>query len=795
MSVILSSLLALGAGSLTTEQPGIVASAAAADAVPPADAADAEPSTTDADSGTIIVTARRRSESLQDVPLAVSIVDSATLEASGTFNVNRLQQIAPTLQFYSSNPRNTAVNIRGLGSPFGLTNDGIEQGVGIYIDGVYYARVAASTFDFLDVDRIEVLRGPQGTLYGKNTTSGALNITTRRPTFDFEGRAELSFGNLGYVQAKGALSGPILADTLAVRLVGSATSRRGTLTNVTTGSRVNELDNLGVRAQLLWQVSPNAKLTLAADFNRQDPECCAQLYVRVAPTLRAANRQYPALAAASGYAPPSTDPFDRLVDNDTPLRARQEFGGVALTGEFDLGGATLTSITAWRAWDWKPSSDRDFTALPITTISANPSYQEQWTQELRLASNGNRPIDYVVGLFGFDQSIQSNGVQQQGRAASLWLLGPVNGANPALLDGLRQETDIFYRNRSAALFGQLTWHITDTLRLQPGIRLNYDQKRARYDAVVSGGLATSDPVLIQRQFSVLQPQSYRTSFSDWNLSYDANLAWDVAEDLLVYATYAKSFKSGGVNLSGLPNRADGTPATEVATVAPERVNHYEIGLKSQFWDRRITLNLAAFRTDIEDYQATVVNGAVGVLRGYLANADRVRSQGVEFDLSARPAQGLNLYVNGAYTDAEYVRFTDAPPPIEQQGGSIQSVDISGQVLPGVSRWSLSYGAEYAPESSLFGRPGALVFAIDGNYRSRFSSSPSPSRYMFINGYALTNLRAGFRADAGWGVTAFVRNVFGTRYFDFLTAQSGSTGLIVGQPGDPRTYGVTGYVEF
>ena len=175
-------------------------------------AQDAPPAPAQADEGAqdgdLVVTARRRGESLQDVPIAVTVVDGEQIDNSGAFNVGRLQQLTPTLQFYSSNPRNTSVNIRGLGSPFGLTNDGIEQGVGIYVDDVYYSRVASETFDFLNVAQIETLRGPQGTLYGKNTTAGAINITTRQPTFDLDARAEGTIGNLGFRQAKGAIGGP-----------------------------------------------------------------------------------------------------------------------------------------------------------------------------------------------------------------------------------------------------------------------------------------------------------------------------------------------------------------------------------------------------------------------------------------------------------------------------------------------------------------------------------------------------------------------------------------------------------
>jgi len=743
----------------------------------------------------ILVTARRRAEDAQDVPIAISTIDGGTLDETGTFNVYRLQQLQPSLQFYSSNPRNTALNLRGFGAPFGLTNDGIEQGVGLYVDQVYYSRIAASTFDFLDVRQIEVLRGPQGTLYGKNTTAGALNITTHAPSFTPEARAEISFGNLGFQQARGALSGPILDDRMAFRLVASSSKRRGVFRNVTSTVDVNEIDNLGVRGQLLFLASDALDLTLAVDYNLQDPECCALLHTRVAPTLRSPLRQYDALAAASSYSPPSTDPFDRQLANDSELNARQEFGGASLLTEWEVGGGALTSVTAWRFWDWGPSNDRDFTGLPITTISANPSRQEQWTQEVRYASAGGGRFDYVAGLFFYRQTIKSTGLQEQGSAASLWLLGPIVGSDPALLDGLRQETDIDFANDSFAAFGQLTWNISESVRLQPGIRLNYDSKQADYTAIASGGIETDNPALIAIKNGVLQSQAYVADFSDWNLSGDINLSWRASGDALLYALYAKSFKSGGVNLSGIPSRPDGTPATEVAEVQPEDIDHFEIGAKTTWLDGRATVNVTAFLTNVRDYQATVVSGAIGVLRGYLANAEEARSQGLELDFQARPTDRLTVYLNGAYTDATYRSFENAPPPIELSGGSVQFVDISGQGLPGVSKWAASFGGEYVMPLDLAGSSGELFVGLDGNYRSKWSSNPSPSAYMWVDDYLITNVRAGFRSDSNWSLGLWVRNAFDTEYFDLLAVQPGSTGLIVGQPGDPRTYGMSFQLEF
>ena len=423
----------------------------------------------------IVVTARRRNETSQEVPLAISVVGGEHIDNTGSFNVGRLQQLTPTLQYYSSNPRNTSLTIRGIGAPFGLTNDGFDQGVGIFVDDVYYSRVASSTFDFLDVAQIEVLRGPQGTLYGKNTTAGAINITSRQPTFDFEGRAEATIGNLGFKQVKAAISGP-LSNTVAARFALSGTSRHGTLLNVTTGNHVNEQDNIGFRGQVLYKPSSDLQLLLSGDYSRQNPECCATVFVRARATQRPLNRQFAALAAAQSYAPASANPFDRLTDVDADLNAGNTIGGVGLRVKWDVGPGTLTSVTAWRFWDWKPANDRDFTGLPITTLSQNPSQQNQYTQEFRY-NYTSRKLDFVLGAFAYHQTVRTQGTEQLGSAASRYLLNPGTVAaglsgcgpsaanqlacDPSVLAGTTAFNDIRLDNTSAALFGQVGIKLTD----------------------------------------------------------------------------------------------------------------------------------------------------------------------------------------------------------------------------------------------------------------------------------------------------------------------------------------------
>ncbi|QDH33896.1 TonB-dependent receptor [Porphyrobacter sp. YT40] len=766
----------------------------------------------------IMVTARRRSESAQDIPLAVSVIDARQIDATGAFNVARLQQLAPTLQFYSSNPRNTAVNIRGLGVPFGLTSDGFEQGVGIYVDDVYYSRVASATFDFLDVAQIEVLRGPQGTLYGNNTTAGAINIQTNQPSFDLEGRAEISLGNYAFRQARLAVSGP-LSETVAARIAFSGTSRDGTIRNVVTGEDIQSLDNLGLRAQLLWEPADSLRVKLVGDYNRQDAVCCGSVFVGTGATQRPLNRQYAALAAAQGYAPPSTDPFDRLTDLDSRLNAGNVIAGLALKVEWDVGPGTLTSVTAWRTWDWQPENDRDFNGLPIVTLSQNPSQQDQFTQEFRYAYEGDT-VDFVIGAFAFDQRIDTQGTEQHGPASSRWTINPANplSGDPTVLDGLTARNTQVLESTSLALFGQLSWAITDAFTLQPGLRLNYDRKSGFYERRVFTGTGaelsgSETDARSLAQLGVFRPQVSAPEDSDWNLTYDLTASYEVAPDVLAYGTYARSFKTIGINQNGLPTDAGGQPIAAAGTIRPETVDHFEVGLKSQFWDRRVTLNLAAFRTDIRDYQATVNNGQFGVLRGFLANAGKVRSQGIEADFSVRPSERFSAYANAAYTDAKYVRFTDAPCPPELAGGttaapgqvpsapgtpggiSPANCDISGQRLPGVSKWAFSFGAEGNFPTEFLGKPGEIYLGYDGSYRSNFSSNASPSVYTNIDGYHLSNFRAGFRSDDGLDLFVWVRNAFDADYFEQVFVGPGNTGLIAGLPGDPRTWGATASITF
>jgi iron complex outermembrane receptor protein len=322
----------------------------------------------------------------------------------------------------------------------------------------------------------------------------------------------------------------------------------------------------------------------------------------------------------------------------------------------------------------------------------------------------------------------------------------------------------------------------------PGLRFNYDQKDVNFDQQVYGGLQTSDPALIALQRSIFAPQQYTADVADDNVSGQLTVAYRASPRAHTYATYATSFKSIGLNLNGLPTDALGQPILSTATVRPEDVHHFEAGVKTAPFEGA-TANITVFNTDIKDFQAQVVNADVGVLRGYLANAEKVRVRGIEFDGTARLNDHLNFFTAAAYSDGRYVSFPDAPPPLEDTGGP-QVKDISGSPLPGISKWAVSIGGEHAVPSRVLGRQGEFFTVLDASYRSSFSSSATASKYLVVDGYALVNARFGFRWADGWSVSAWSRNLLDKNYFELVTAAPGNTGLYVGQPGDARTFGVT-----
>jgi iron complex outermembrane receptor protein len=750
----------------------------------------------------VVITSRRRIEKAQNVPIPISVVSGKQAEEAGAFNVNRLKELVPSVQLYSSNPRNTTINIRGLGSTFGLTNDGIDPGVGFYVDGVYYARPAATTLDFIDIDRIEVLRGPQGTLFGKNTTAGAFNVTTRKPSFTSGANFEVSFGNYGFLQAKASITGA-LGKKFAGRLSFSGTQRDGLIENVSTGKSVNDLNNQGVRGQLLYKPTENTDITLAADFSRQRPDGYAQVIAGVAPTKRAAYRQFNQIIADLNYSLPSQNAFDRKIDHDTPWRSGQDLGGISINVETKIGEGTLTSTSAWRYWNWDPSNDRDFTGLQVLKLSQATSKHQQWSQEVRYAGDFSRRLSGVIGIFAIGQELKADPIQIEEAGSAQWRFSQdtPNDSNgyslwqtSGLLDGYGIKTKNTLNTFSGAIFGQLDWEITEDLHLLPGLRYNYDQKKLDYSRETYGGLQTTDPALLALKKKVYSNQAFKVDVDDTNFSGNLTLAYKASDRVNTFATYARSYKPVGVNVGGIPTDANG-PILALAEIKPEEVNHFEVGVKTSPFNRTI-LNVTLYNTDIKNFQTLVQSPDVSLNRGYLANAEKVRVRGAELDASVTVNKYLSFNGAVSYTDGKYVSFKNAPLPLEETGlkdannNSIYAKDISGGALPGVSKWAGSLGGEISDSGRLFGNVGKFFLALDTYYRSSFSSSASPSKYLVVDSYALLNGRIGFRASEGLSFYLWGRNILNKDYYEQLLPAGGNAGQYAGVLGDQRTYGIT-----
>lgn len=747
----------------------------------------------------IVVTARRRAEDPQKVPIALGVFGGAALERAGISGLNQLKEQAPGLQIIGANARNTNVNIRGLGSSVGLVNDGLEGGVGVYIDDVYYSRSGQALFDLIDLDRIEVLRGPQGTLFGKNTTGGALSIYTRKPNLsDREMFGEVTVGDHGDYQLRAAASVPLVEDRVAARLTVAQSWLNGFSHNRFTDQRSDDISNFTGRGQLVIRPVDDVTVRLIGDYGRQRVQNPNAPTAQVLTTNIAGNpipNGFYARAARTGYVLPTIDPFARVGDLDARTQANMSQWGLSGNVNWDMGGHSLTSITAYREWNWKPMVDADTTSLPVITAAGLTSRQHQFTQEMRLSSTGDRKIDYVLGLFYYFQNITSNAIVRYGSAAPLWIFpGEVpftRAQQEAGLVGFGATGLAVTKTRSYAAFGQATWHITDALRLTGGLRYTRETKDGDFAQEVGGGvdlstLPTAVAVgaqAVRNNFAVARGYSARTK--EGKLSGSVNLSYQITPAIMTYANYARGFKSGGVNTVDL---APGVPTT----VAPEKITAYEVGLKSRLFDRMATLNIAAFWTENENFQASLQDFARNLT--YIANVGTVRSRGIETEATFRPNEHLSAYVSAAYTDAVYKSYTDAPCPLEYQGTGQTICNLSGTALPGVSKWSLAGGGEFSYPIGA----GLTLFYIgaDYSYRTNFYSAPNRAAFSRIGGYGLTNGRIGFRAENDrWDFSAWARNLFDTKYFTIKNAAAFNTGQIIGFLGNPRTIGVTGRLRY
>ena len=763
----------------------------AAEASASAPAADAAALDAEESEAAITVTARRREEDAQDVPIALSVLSGDTLDKTGNFTLGQVQQLVPSLQIFSFNPRNTNINIRGLGANVALTNDGLENGVGFYLDNVYYGRPGQSQFDLVDLQQIEVLRGPQGTLFGKNTTAGAINITSRGPSFTPEAQGEISLGDYGYHQLRASVSAPIISDRVAFRLSLADTHRDGFLTNLHDGSKAQDYDNFSIRGQLLVKPTDTLSVRLIGDYAHQKQHYVLNIPVTYFGTYDSGatipNNIF-ARTSRAGYTLLPADPFAREGDSDSHYQAFMKSYGASGQIDWDLGQVALTSITAYRWWDWDPANDGDSTSLPVTTKAQQANRQRQFSQEVRLGSTGSNVVDWTVGAYYFWQTIRGYGASAYGSAAPNWF---VPTANPvvadAALNGFETRSYSEPRTKSYALFGQASWNISDALSLTGGLRYTHERKTGAYRQWWVGGadlstLSAADAAAATAIRNQFNPRaSYTAGIRDDSISGLATLSWKIAPDALVYGTYSRGSKSGGLNLTNIPSGA-------VPQVKPETVDSYELGFKSAWLDRTLTLNAAAFWTEVSDYQTAITQpNILGTFVQYISNIPKVRSRGIEGDLSYAPTKWISLTASASYIEATYRDYRNAPQAPERSATLAPTQDLTGVQLGGIPKFTYSLGADVAQP---IGGGGTEIYGhADFSHRSSFNTSSSNSRYAQVPGYGLLNARIGIRADSGlWDISVWARNLGDKQYFQALNP--GAFGLVTGTIGDPRTIGVT-----
>jgi iron complex outermembrane receptor protein len=764
--------------------------------------ADSTQNTTAQDiSDEIIVTARYRKENAQDVPISIAALSGEQLANQGAINLSQVIDKLPSLniQGFPGSFRNQSVTIRGIGSNSGTANDGLEPGVGIYVDGVYSARNASVLSDLLDVESIEVLRGPQGTLFGKNTVAGAVDIRTREPSFESEGTAEISYGNYNYVRTYVSADSTIDND-IAFRVSYAHTQRDGIIYNTLYHEDWDNLRDDAERFDVIYKPSEDFKLRLITDYSNSPAITGFLSVIQILPTTLANGTQlrgFTQRAIDVGYTPSATfaDPFARTTDidmgRDGDYTSLLSTWGSQAHADWDVGPVTLSSITGYRNWDAHFRFDGDSTGANILPQSTSITNFQQFSQEARLFSPGGQTIDYTAGLYFFWEKAADLNDQSYGTDAVAWLLTPnnpkaaVSSLPSAALNGLVSYADVVPVTHSYAGYSQATWNISPAFRVTGGLRYTYEHKTGLYNPFQGGDAApiSSFPAAIQgvilhdRDIEAPNSGGYSVSNNTGNVSGAISIAYDFSSDIHSYVSYSRGYKSPGINLVAQSTGVD-------IFVKPETVDAYEIGMKSRWMDGKFGFNGDLFWTNDYNYQANNVNRTVTPIIVYVSNIGTVQSRGAEFDISAKPLDGLTFDFGGAYDKATYLNYTNAQAPYLTS--YLGTVNLSGRPLAGASKWAYTESVEYVRNA------GALDLYIggDGSYRSGFYGSVNLDPFSYINGYALYGLHAGVRDAKGhWEVSAWVRNLLDK---DYITNKNVSTtyGIVTGALGEPRMFGAS-----
>lgn len=646
----------------------------------------------------ITVTAQKREQTLQEVPVAVAVVTGEAVEMAQVRDARDLQFLVPSLEVgQAASSTNQTFTIRSLGTD--TFNPGLEASVGVFVDGVFMARQGAAINDFLSLERIEVLRGPQSTLFGRNTPAGVISFVSKAPEFEFGGQGEITFGNFEGRILRATVTGPLVEDRLAFRIDGNRNTRGGFIDNLTDGRELNDRDRWSTRAQLQWEVSDNTQVRFIADYSEIDEQCCAAPFFFYAPASLGA---IPALGGT--LLPP--DPWNYQIAIDNPVFTRNRNSGVSAQIDHQFDGFTFTSITAFRNYFENQNIDADFTDLDLAGDRLITQRYDTFTQEVRLTSDGGGDFDWLLGGFYYDNTLRHNNQTPYGsqlRAFADALTGGaitavenLVGAPPGLFlaqgQGLREE-DYVYNTQSWSVFGQVDYHVTDRLTVTGGLRYTRETKDivANIDIFdpwsainlvdlgeqvifaqafqLQTGLAPTPANIgffaanFPAQFAALQAfaaagstnpavnpflaltplqfnppaPGFTDDRSEDNISGNLILAYQLSENTNLYASYSRGFKAGGFNVSA--NAA----LTGVFEFEPEISTSIEFGAKALIFDNTTQVNIALFRQNLEDFQANIFTGS-----GFgLQNAGEVQLTGLEFEFFSRPFERLAL--SGGFT--------------------------------------------------------------------------------------------------------------------------------------------------
>lgn len=723
-----------------------------------------------------------------DVTSGAVVIDGSALGASGPSRSIDLVERVPALQVEVTTPRLARYAIRGIGSS--SFNDGIESSVGMTVDGVHLGRQGMFLTDSGDLERIEILRGPQGTLSGKNNSAGVIHVTTRQPTFVPEAGVDLSVGSDSLREVGGFLSGPLWGDSLAGRLTFNDRVRDGLIHNVLDGRDYNNEQRQHLRGQLLWMPSPQLSARLIAEVSRQDEDCCAFTVTQYSASSRTS-------ADFIGYQLPAVEPLHRAVVLDTANSndVRQRALTLHLDAPLGSGDHGLASITAWRDWSVSTTLDLDGIGLAVAPYGGHDLMHRQFSQELRLSGALDERLEYVTGAYHFEQRLERNAWMQYGRHAADWFAGAVpalqalgitaNQIDDSLLDGRRIMIPGQQESHSQALYGQLIWSPTSRLQLRPGLRYSWERKSGSVQRETSGqSPLPTDPInqVVGNLLNAALGQAYQhqTRLREGHWSGQLAISYRFSAQQLGYARWSRGIKSGGINAEPISGGVE-------PTFDAERVSMLELGWNQQFWSGRGSLQLALFDSTVADYQAlTYSPAALGSVpqRNNLMNVGAVSSRGVELDTSLQLDDRVGVRFATTWNDAHYRDFANAPcPPASSQ----VLCDLGGERLAGAPIWSVVAGidADYPLRS---GR--RLNAALDYHWRSGFYGTLERGPGSYQAGRGVVNARLGLSPARGeWEASLWVRNLFDEKYLSAIYALTGSGdyGAIVG---DPRTMGAT-----